>query len=68
MSKCSGNKEASKKRIQNNDSEDDPGAWKHNGEDARNVYQRPGRTKEQRETNNIHNKKNEQQSNWQKNR
>ena len=51
--KCSGNKEASKKRIQNNDSEDDPGSWKHNGEDAINVYQRPGRTKEQREMNNT---------------
>ena len=25
------------KRIQNNDSEDDPGPWKNNGEDARNV-------------------------------
>ena len=29
------------------DSEDDPGSWKKNGEDARNVYQRPRRTKEQ---------------------
>ena len=34
------------KKIQNNDSEDDSGSWKNNGEDARNVYQRP-RTKEQ---------------------
>ena len=37
----------SRKRIQN-DSEDDPGSWEHNGEDARNIYQRPARTKEQR--------------------
>ena len=34
------------KRIQNNDSED-PGSLKQNGEDARNAYQRPRRTKEQ---------------------
>ena len=34
------------KRIQNNDSEDDPGSQKKNGEDARNVYQRPRRIKE----------------------
>ena len=30
-----------KKRIQNNDSENDPGSWEKNEEDARNVYQRP---------------------------
>ena len=30
------------------DSEDDPGSWKKNGEDARNVYQRHKRTKEQK--------------------
>ena len=36
-----------RKRTQNNDSEDDPGCQKQNGEDARNVYQRPGRNKEQ---------------------
>ena len=35
-----------RKRIQNNDSEDDPRFWKKNGENARNTYQRP-RTKEQ---------------------
>ena len=40
------------KRIQNNDSED-PGSLKQNGEDARNVYQRPRRTKEQTKMNNI---------------
>ena len=40
-----------RRRIQNNDSEDDPGSQKKNGEDARNVYQRPGRTKEQTEMN-----------------
>ena len=41
------------KRIQNNDSEDDSGSWKNNGEDARNVYQRPRKTKEQTEMNNT---------------
>ena len=35
------------KRIQNNDSENDPRSWENNGEDARNVYQRSTRTKEQ---------------------
>ena len=43
------------KRIQNNDSEYDSGSQKQNGgkdrEDARNVYQRPRRTKEQTEMN-----------------
>ena len=37
----------SRNRIQNNDSEDDSGARKKNAKDARNVYQRPGRTKEE---------------------
>ena len=41
------------KRIQNNDSEDDSGSWKNNGEDARNVYQRPRKTTEQTEMNNT---------------
>ena len=41
---------AFQKRIQNNDSEDDSGSWKNNGEDARNVYQRPRKTKEQTDT------------------
>ena len=29
--------------MQNNDREDNLGSWKKNGEDARNVYQRPRR-------------------------
>ena len=37
-------KEPARKRIQNNDCEDDPGSWENNGEDARNVYQTPMRT------------------------
>ena len=41
----------SRKIIQNKDSEDDSGSWKKNGgkdrDDARNVYHRPTRTKEQ---------------------
>ena len=41
-----------KKKIQNNDSKDDPGSWKNNGEEARNIYQRP-RSKEQTERNNT---------------
>ena len=44
-------RQPSRKRTQNNESEDDPGSQKNNGEDARNVYQRPTRTKEQTETN-----------------
>ena len=44
-------KQPSRKRIQNNDSEDDPGSQEKNGgkewEDARNIYQRPRRTKKQ---------------------
>ena len=35
------------KRIQNNDSEDDPGPQENNEEDARNVYQRLAGTTEQ---------------------
>ena len=32
-------RQPSRKWIQNNDSEDDPGSWENNGEDARNVNQ-----------------------------
>ena len=35
------------KRIQNNDSDDDPGSWENSGEDPRNGYQRPRRTNKQ---------------------
>ena len=46
----------SRKRI-HSDSQDDSGSQKNNGdkdwEDARNVYQRPRRTKEQTEMNNT---------------
>ena len=38
------------KRIQNNDSEDDPGSLENNGKEAKNVYQR---TKEQAKRNNT---------------
>ena len=34
-------------KIQNNDSEDEPGSRENNGEDTRNVYLRLTRTKEQ---------------------
>ena len=36
------------KRIQNNDRQDGPRSQENNEEGARNVYQRPTRTKEQR--------------------
>ena len=46
-----------RKRIQNNDSENDSGSWIKNGgkywEDIRNVYQRHRRTKEETEMNNM---------------
>ena len=42
-----------KKKNQNNDSKDDPGSWKNNGEEARNIQQRPRRSKEQTEMNNT---------------
>ena len=46
-----GDRQPSRKRIQNNDSEDDPVSQEKNGgkdlEDTINVYQRPRRTKEQ---------------------
>ena len=45
--KCRGDRQPSRKRIQNNDSEDDSGSWENYGEDARNVCQRPRGTKEQ---------------------
>ena len=45
--KENGDRQTSRIRIQNNDSEDDPGSSENNGEDTRNVYQRPRRTKEQ---------------------
>ena len=51
--KESGDKQPSRKIIQNNDSDDDPGSWENNEKDARNVYQRPTRTKEQMEMNNT---------------
>ena len=51
--KGNGDKQTSRKRIQNNDSEDDSESWKQNEEDARNVYQKPRRTKEQTEMNNT---------------
>ena len=48
----------SEKRIQNNDSEDDPRSQEKNGgkyrKDARNVYQRPRRTKKQTNKQIIH--------------
>ena len=35
-----------RKRLQNNESEDNLGSQKQNGKDARDAYQRPRRTKE----------------------
>ena len=53
ITKWSGDGQTFRKRIQNNVSENDTGSQKKNGEDARNVYQRPRRTKEQTEMNNT---------------
>ena len=47
-----------RKRIQNNDSEDDPGSQKKNGEDSRNVYQRPRSTKAQTNRDEQHSRRN----------
>ena len=50
-------KQPSRKRLQNNDSEDDSASQKKAGgkdlENARNVHQRPTRTEEQTEMNNT---------------
>ena len=43
--KWSRDRQPSRKRIQNNDSEDDPGSLENNGEDVADVYQRPRRNK-----------------------
>ena len=43
--KWSGDRQTFRKRIQNNDSEDDPGSLENNGEDVTDVYQRPRRNK-----------------------
>ena len=55
--KWSGDRQPSRERIQNSDSEGDPGSREKSGgkdwDDARNVYQRPRRTKEQTEMNNT---------------
>ena len=51
--KWSENRQHSRKRVQNNDSEDDPGSWGENGEDANNVYQILRRTTEHTEMRNI---------------
>ena len=34
-----------RKRIKDNDSEDDPGSLENNGEDVRKVYQKPTKLK-----------------------
>jgi len=59
--KGSGDTQSSRKRIQNNNSEDDPGSWRKNAEDAIHVYQRPTRTKEQTDEQNT--RRNQQQNN-----
>ena len=43
-------RQPSRKRIQKCDSEDHPGSWKKNREDASNVYQRPRKTKKNKQT------------------
>ena len=53
----------SRKRIQNNVSKDDPGSREKNGEDAKNIYQRPKRTKEQTNRDEQHTRRNQWQDN-----
>ena len=43
--KLSWDRQTFRKRIQNNDREDDPRSQENNGKDARNIYQRPTKTK-----------------------
>ena len=57
--KWSGNRQTSRKRIQNNDGEDDLGTWKKNGKDAKNVYQKPRITKEQANRNEQYSRRNQ---------
>ena len=52
--KWSRNRQPSGKRIQNNDSNDDPGSQEKNAEEARNVYQRHRRTKKNKQRWTIH--------------
>ena len=56
--KWSGDRKTSRKRIQKNDNEDNPGPWKNNGgkdqEDARTLYKDPEELKnKQTEMNNT---------------
>ena len=51
------------KKVQYNDSEDDPRSWKKNGENVRNVYQRPRRTKEQINRDEQYTRRDQQQNN-----
>ena len=59
------NRKPPRKKIQNNDSDDDSGSQKKYGgkdwEYARNVYQRPRRTKEQTNTDEQYTRRNQQQ-------
>ena len=52
-----------KKKNQNNDSEGDPGSWKNNGENTRNIYQRTRKTKEQANRDEQYTRRNQQQNN-----
>ena len=45
--KCIEDRQSSRKIIKNNDSDDEPGSQEHTGEDVRNGYHKPTRTKEQ---------------------
>ena len=48
-----------RRRIHNNENEDDPGSWNNNGEEMRNLYQRPRRTNEQINRDEQHTKGNQ---------
>ena len=51
--KCSGNKQPSSNGIQSNESEDDSRSQENNGEDLRNIYQRPYKNQRTEMTNTI---------------
>ena len=53
MSKWSGHRQLSRKRIQNNDSKYEPESQKLNGEGSWNIYWRPRRTTRKTEMKNI---------------
>ena len=52
-------REATFRKMIQNDSEDDPGSWKKHGENVRNVYQRSRNTKAQANRDEQHTRRNQ---------